>query len=213
MAERRIVEMNRPGQGIISFISNYSWLDGLSFTGMRERYLEVFDSIRIDCLNGDQYKTGKLTPEGDSDPSAFSTEYNREGIQVGTAIALLVKGGNAAMDLGRLKAVQQAETDPRAALPRYVVPASAGNAAMVGSDRRADLSSRHFWGKTNAPTSSPTKAHIRDSHPLLKSAIPSCPITSSGTVTGRSTRAGSISPKPPPDRGADFDAGGAGREL
>ena len=91
MAERRIVEMNRPGQGIISFISNNSWLDNLSCPGMRERYLEVFDRIAIDNLNGDKFKNGKLTPEGDSDPSVFSTEYNREGIQVGTAIALLVK--------------------------------------------------------------------------------------------------------------------------
>ena len=33
---------------------------GLSLTGMRERYLEVFDAIRIDCLNGDKYKTGKV---------------------------------------------------------------------------------------------------------------------------------------------------------
>jgi len=84
MAERRIVE--KSGEGIISFISNYSWLDGLSFTGMREKYLEVFDSITVDCLNGDKFKTGKLTPEGNPDPSIFSTESNREGIQVGTAI-------------------------------------------------------------------------------------------------------------------------------
>jgi len=89
MAERRIVE--KSGEGIISFISNYSWLDGLSFTGMRERYLEVFDSISVDCLNGDKFKTGKLTPEGNPDPSVFSTESNREGIQVGTAIATLVR--------------------------------------------------------------------------------------------------------------------------
>jgi predicted helicase len=88
MAERRIVE--KSGQGIVCFISNYSWLDGLSFTGMRERYLGVFDSITVDCLNGDKYKTGKLTPEGKPDPSIFSTEFNREGIQVGTAIATLV---------------------------------------------------------------------------------------------------------------------------
>ena len=54
---------------------------------MRERYLDVFDDIWIDCLNGDKYKTGKLTPEGEPDPSVFSTEHNREGIQVGTAIA------------------------------------------------------------------------------------------------------------------------------
>jgi len=58
---------------------------------MRERYLEVFDQIWIDNLNGDKYKTGKLTPEGLPDPSVFSTPFNPEGIQVGTAIALLVR--------------------------------------------------------------------------------------------------------------------------
>ncbi|NUN98805.1 MAG: N-6 DNA methylase, partial [Candidatus Omnitrophica bacterium] len=89
MAERRIVE--KSNQGIVCYISNYSWLEGLSHTGMRERYLEAFDRIWIDCLNGDKYKTGKLTPWGESDPSIFSTESNREGIQVGTAIALLVR--------------------------------------------------------------------------------------------------------------------------
>jgi predicted helicase len=67
MAERRIVE--KTGHGIVCFISNYSWLDGLSFTGMRERYQEVFDHIWIDSLNGDKYKTGKLTPDGEPDPT------------------------------------------------------------------------------------------------------------------------------------------------
>jgi hypothetical protein len=89
MAERRIVE--ETGKGIVCFISNYSWLDGLSYTGMRERYLEVFDRIWVDSLNGDKYRTGKLTPWGDSDPSVFSTEFNPEGIQVGTAISLMVR--------------------------------------------------------------------------------------------------------------------------
>ena len=59
MAERRIAE--KTGRGVVCFISNYSWLDGLSFTGMRERFLEAFDVIRIDNLNGDKYKTGKTT--------------------------------------------------------------------------------------------------------------------------------------------------------
>ena len=89
MAERRIAE--KTGQGIVCFISNYSWLDGLSFTGMRERYLEAFDAIRIDCLNGDKYKTGKTTPDGRPDPSIFSTPGDPVGIQVGTAIATLVR--------------------------------------------------------------------------------------------------------------------------
>ena len=89
MAERRIAE--KTGQGVVCFISNYSWLDGLSFTGMRERYLEAFDAIRIDCLNGDKYKTGKTTPEGAPDPSIFSTPEDPVGIQVGTAITTLVR--------------------------------------------------------------------------------------------------------------------------
>ena len=89
MAERRIAE--KTGEGVISFISNYGWLDSLSCTGMRERYLNVFDSITIDCLNGDKYKTGKKTPEGLPDPSVFSTPANTTGIQVGTAIATMVR--------------------------------------------------------------------------------------------------------------------------
>ena len=89
MAERRIAE--KTGQGVVCFISNYSWLDGLSFTGMRERYLEAFDAVRVDCLNGDKYKTGKVAPDGSPDPSIFSTESDSVGIQVGTAIATLVR--------------------------------------------------------------------------------------------------------------------------
>ena len=89
MAERRIAE--KTGRGVVCFISNYSWLDGLSFTGMRERYLEAFDTIRIDNLNGDKYKTGKTTPDGKPDPSIFSTPGDPVGIQVGTAIATLVR--------------------------------------------------------------------------------------------------------------------------
>ena len=89
MAERRIAE--KTGRGVVCFISNYSWLDGLSFTGMRERFLEAFDAIRIDNLNGDKRKTGKTTPDGAPDPSIFSTPGDPVGIQVGTAITTLVR--------------------------------------------------------------------------------------------------------------------------
>ena len=60
MAERRIAE--KTGRGVVCFISNYSWLDGLSFTGMRERYLDAFDVIRIDNLNGDKPDLGASAP-------------------------------------------------------------------------------------------------------------------------------------------------------
>ena len=92
MAERRIAE--KTGQGVVCFISNYSWLDGLSFTGMRERFLDVFDAVRIDCLNGDKYKTGKVAPDGSPDPSIFSSKGDPVGIQVGTAITTLVRKQN-----------------------------------------------------------------------------------------------------------------------
>ncbi len=141
MAERRIVEMNQPAQGVVCFISNYSWLDGLSFTGMRERYLEAFDQITIDCLNGDKYKTGKLTPDGQSDPSVFSTEFNREGIQVGTAIATLVRRGalTSGVHLSASRRKQRSESDGSGATPQ---PAR-GTRALPGQ-----ISFRHLWGKT-----------------------------------------------------------------
>ena len=89
MAERRIAE--KTGQGVVCFISNYSWLDSLSGPGMRERYLDAFDAIRIDNLNGDKYRTGKVAPDGTPDPSVFSTPDDPVGIQVGTAITTLVR--------------------------------------------------------------------------------------------------------------------------
>ena len=89
MAERRIAD--KTGQGVVCFISNYSWLDSLSCPGMRERYLDAFDAIRIDNLNGDKYRTGKVAPDGSPDPSIFSTPDDPVGIQVGTAVATLVR--------------------------------------------------------------------------------------------------------------------------
>jgi hypothetical protein len=89
LAERRIAE--KTGKGIVCFISNFSYLGDPSFVVMRQRFLKEFDTLWFDCLNGDSRETGKLTPEGKPDPSVFSTEYNREGIRVGTAIGLLVR--------------------------------------------------------------------------------------------------------------------------
>jgi hypothetical protein len=89
LAERRIAEVT--GKGIVCFISSFSYLGDSSFVLMRKNLLSNFDKIWIDCLNGDSRETGKLTPDGKPDPSVFSTEYNREGIKVGTAVGLLVK--------------------------------------------------------------------------------------------------------------------------
>ena len=89
LAERRIAEMT--GKGIVSFISNFSYLGDPSFVVMRQRFLAEFDKLWFDCMNGDSRETGKVTPEGEPDPSVFSTEYNREGIRVGTTICVAVR--------------------------------------------------------------------------------------------------------------------------
>ena len=88
MAERRIAE--KTGRGVVCFISNYSWLDGLSFTGMRERYLEAFDAVRVDNLHGDRI-ISEYAPDGRTSETVFALRGQSPGIKVGTSIALLSK--------------------------------------------------------------------------------------------------------------------------
>ena len=97
MAERRIVE--KTGQGVVCFISNYSWLDGLSFTGMRERYLEAFDAVRIDNLHGDRI-ISEYAPDGRTSETVFALRGQSPGIRIGTAITMLSKSGDQAASTG-----------------------------------------------------------------------------------------------------------------
>jgi len=89
MAERRIAEQT--GRGIVCLISNFSYLTESSFVVMRQRFLNEFDRLWFDNMNGDSRETGKRTPDGKPDPSVFSTAYNKAGIRKGTAIALLAR--------------------------------------------------------------------------------------------------------------------------
>ncbi|HVX83708.1 MAG TPA: type ISP restriction/modification enzyme [Phycisphaerae bacterium] len=89
LAERRIGEVNK--KGIVSYISNYSWIDGLSHPIMRESLVKNFDKMWIDRCNGDKYRTGKRTPEGLPDQSMFTTDTQPIGIQVGTAITTFIR--------------------------------------------------------------------------------------------------------------------------
>ena len=102
MAERRIAE--KTGRGIVCFISNYSWLDGLSFTGMRERYLEAFDAIRIDNLHGDRI-ISEYAPDGRTSETVFAVQGQSPGIRIGTAITLLSRSGDSSGEIvsGRIR--------------------------------------------------------------------------------------------------------------
>lgn len=88
MAERRIAE--HTGRGIVCFISNYSWLDGLSHTGMRERFLDAFDQIYIDNLHGDRI-ISEVAPDGRTSETVFAMRGTSPGIRIGTGIATLIR--------------------------------------------------------------------------------------------------------------------------
>lgn len=88
MAERRIVE--ETGQGVVCFISNYSWLDGLSHTGMRERYLDKFDKIYVDNLHGDRI-ISEYAPDGRTSETVFAMQGSSVGIRIGTQISLMIR--------------------------------------------------------------------------------------------------------------------------
>jgi hypothetical protein len=92
IAERRIAEQT--GKGIICFVTNSSWLGDPSAVVMRERLLGEFGDFTIDHLNGDSRETGKKTPDGDPDPSIFSTRLNPAGITRGVAISMLVRAAD-----------------------------------------------------------------------------------------------------------------------
>ena len=94
LAEERIGEAAE--HGIVSFISNSSFLTGRSHPRMRRSLLSSFQRVWIDNLNGDKFRTGKVIPEGlpgegTADQSSFTTDYDAHGIQPGTAIVTWLK--------------------------------------------------------------------------------------------------------------------------
>lgn len=94
LAEERIGQA--ADYGVVSYISNSSYLTGRSHPLMRRSLLSSFHSVWIDNLNGDKYRTGKIIPKGlpgagTRDDSVFTTEMDPRGIQPGTAIVTWVK--------------------------------------------------------------------------------------------------------------------------
>lgn len=93
IAERRIAE--RTGQGIVCFISNYSWLSYNSFVVMRQSLIGNFDRAWIENMHGDRTIT-EYGPDGHSSETIFSVSGFSLGIQQGVAITLLARTGKEA---------------------------------------------------------------------------------------------------------------------
>jgi hypothetical protein len=87
LAEERIGE--KAGHGIVSFISNSSYLTGRSHPLMRESLLQSFDGIWIDNMHGNRLASER-TPWGESCETLFSGD-SVPGIKVGTAISTFLR--------------------------------------------------------------------------------------------------------------------------
>jgi predicted helicase len=72
-------------QGVVAFISNSSFADGIAFDGMREHLAADFDKIYQVDLKGNVRRNPKIS----------GTTHNVFGIQVGVCITLLVRNGDA----------------------------------------------------------------------------------------------------------------------
>lgn len=88
LAEVRIGE--KADFGIVSFISNSSYLVGRSHPIMRESLLDDFDTIWIDNLHGNRIASER-TPWGQSCETIFNTNEIGPGIKVGTCISTMLK--------------------------------------------------------------------------------------------------------------------------
>jgi len=77
--------IDRNGEGALAYINNNSFLDNLTFRGMRWRLLRSFDKIYILDLHGNS-KRKERSPDGSPDKNVFD-------IQLGVSINLFVKTG------------------------------------------------------------------------------------------------------------------------
>lgn len=73
------------GKGMVAFITNNSYLDGIIHRSMRKQLLDSFDEIYILNLHGNS-RIKEKTPEGGIDENVFD-------IQQGVAISIFVKTG------------------------------------------------------------------------------------------------------------------------
>ncbi len=87
--------IDKNGEGVLAYISNNSFLDGLIHRQMRKHLLESFDKIFIIDLHGNA-KRNEVSPDGTIDQNVFD-------IMAGVSINLFVKTGKKKVnDLGKI---------------------------------------------------------------------------------------------------------------
>ena len=85
----------KTGSGVVGFITNNSFLDGVTHRQMRRHLLETFDRIYILDLHGSSMKK-ETTPDGSPDKNVFD-------IMQGVSISIMVKDGSHNEKLAEVK--------------------------------------------------------------------------------------------------------------
>lgn len=89
------LKMDEVPEGIVSIITNHSWLDNPTFKGMRKSLMETFNQIYILDYHGNNKKKEK-TPDGGVDENVFDIEQ-------GVSVSIFIK------DRGEDRGVYHAE--------------------------------------------------------------------------------------------------------
>lgn len=79
--------IERTGEGVLGYVTSHSYLDNLTFRGMRQSLMRTFDEIYLLDLHGNA-KRKESAPDGSRDENVFD-------IQQGVAIGLFVKRSGA----------------------------------------------------------------------------------------------------------------------
>jgi hypothetical protein len=89
IAERRIL---KTGRGVVSFISNNSWVEHQSYVVLRLHLLEGFDKFWVENLHGDR-NISEYGPDGRTSETIFALKGFSPGIRQGVVTSLWVKTG------------------------------------------------------------------------------------------------------------------------
>ncbi len=88
LAEHRIAEMT--GRGVVSFISNHSWISEPSFVVLRKHFLNSFNKFWIENMHGNR-KISEYGPDGKVSETIFAVPRFSVGIQQGVVTSLWVR--------------------------------------------------------------------------------------------------------------------------
>lgn len=90
IAEKRIAEMT--GLGVVSFISNYSWVTDPVYVILRKHLLNSFDYFWIENMHGDR-KISEYAPDGKTSQTIFAIPGFSPGITQGIVVSVWIKNG------------------------------------------------------------------------------------------------------------------------